>query len=214
MTMTGDEAYNWLICAGGASDCDPFDIHVAASVLALALSEAPSTGASSNNPVGEGTGLSEAEYSMLADRMFPAIAAGLRGMYKGGEPQIDDEEQSVRDILMMYASGVAGLEKIFTAMIARRCKQPHHLWQDLGLRERGELSRLMERHFTRLSARNHEDMKWKKFLYRMVCGSEGFTLCTTPVCSDCNDFEVCFGDESGPSRLARIGNPEENGLPA
>ena len=94
------------------------------------------------------------------------------------------------------------LEGHLAAMIARRCKSPHHLWQDLGLRTRNELSALMQRHFARLAARNRQDMKWKKFLYRMVCGSEGFTLCTAPVCSECSDFADCFGAEDGESRLA------------
>ncbi len=114
---------------------------------------------------------------------------------------IDDEEQSLRDILGMYSSGVSSLERPLAAMIARRCKCPHHLWQDLGLRDRSELSRLMKRHFARLAEKNQHDMKWKKFLYRMVCGSEGFTLCTSPVCSECDDFVNCFGAEDGAALL-------------
>ncbi|POF33844.1 nitrogen fixation protein NifQ [Roseibium marinum] len=205
--MTGDEAYRWLIDASAASDCDAFDIHVAASILALALSEEE---AGVFSGFGDGSGLSQTELRGLAGRMFPAIVEELVKLSQGAGPQVDDEEQSVRDILLMYATGANDLEKTFAAMIARRCKAPHHLWQDLGLRHRGELSQLMDRHFSRLSARNREDMKWKKFLYRMVCGSAGFTLCTAPVCTDCDDFDTCFGDETGEARLARIANSEEN----
>ena len=81
--------------------------------------------------------------------------------------------------------------------------RPNHLWQDLGLRNRGELSALMRRHFEPLADRNVNDMKWKKFLYRMICRDEGFRLCTAPSCAECDDFAVCFGDESGESLLAR-----------
>ena len=35
----------------------------------------------------------------------------------------------------------------------------------------------------------------KKFLHRLVCSSEGFTICASPVCSECNDYDVCFGEE-------------------
>ncbi|MBD8893334.1 nitrogen fixation protein NifQ [Roseibium litorale] len=199
--MTGDEAYRWLIDASVHSECDPFDIHVAASILALALAEME---AMDQRSLGDGAGLGEEELNRLSFRMFPAIAGALQDLAEGSDPEIGEEEQSVRDILLMYASGAGDLERTFAAMIARRCKAPHHLWQDLGLRHRGELSELMERHFSRLSARNSEDMKWKKFLYRMVCGSAGFSLCTSPVCSDCDDFDNCFGDESGEARLARI----------
>jgi nitrogen fixation protein NifQ len=89
-------------------------------------------------------------------------------------------------------------------MIARRAQRPNHLWQDLGLRDRGELSLLMNRHFKPLALRNNQDMKWKKFLYRMICADASFTLCTAPSCRECDDFDVCFGDESGESLLARI----------
>ena len=46
-------------------------------------------------------------------------------------------------------------------------------------------------------------MKWKKFLYRMICRDTGYSLCTAPSCSECDDFEICFGEESGESFLAR-----------
>jgi nitrogen fixation protein NifQ len=61
----------------------------------------------------------------------------------------------------------------------------------------------MNRHFAPLARRNRQDMKWKKFFYRMTCSEEGFSLCAAPVCSECCDFQTCFGDESGPSLLAR-----------
>ncbi len=32
--------------------------------------------------------------------------------------------------------------------------------------------------------------------------SDGFVMCTTPVCTECRDFDLCFGDESGESRMA------------
>jgi nitrogen fixation protein NifQ len=59
------------------------------------------------------------------------------------------------------------------------------------------------RHFAPLAIRNNQDMKWKKFFYRMICRDEGFRLCAAPCCSECGDFENCFGDESGESLLAR-----------
>ncbi len=89
------------------------------------------------------------------------------------------------------------------AMMARRAQRPNHLWQDLGLRSRGDLSELMNRHFRPLARRNTQDMKWKKFLYRVICADASYTLCTAPSCSECNDFDHCFGEEAGDSLLAR-----------
>jgi nitrogen fixation protein NifQ len=61
----------------------------------------------------------------------------------------------------------------------------------------------MIRHFSTLARRNDQDMKWKKFFYRMICRDEGFSLCVAPSCSECSDFNHCFGEESGESLLAR-----------
>lgn len=200
--MTGDEAYRWMMNAAHAAAADLFDAHVAAAIIALAIEEADAEDLS----ITDGIGLTGGELESLARALFPACAAALAGAARGARPGIDAEEQSVRDILMMYASGASALERPFGAMIARRCKAPHHLWQDLGLTDRGELSALMRRHFAPLSLKNSGDMKWKKFLYRMVCGAEGFTLCTSPVCSECDDFADCFGAEDGEARLARLRN--------
>jgi len=119
-------------------------------------------------------------------------------------PAPGPEEKSIVDILLMYATGPIQFVRPLALLIARRCQEPRHLWQDLGLRNRGELSQLMERHFPRLKARNSGDMKWKKFLYRLVCGSEGFTLCPAPLCSDCDDFSSCFGSEEGVAQLTHV----------
>lgn len=203
--MNMDEAYQWLVESSDHPECDAFDIHVAASILALALTEAKQSGRS----VCDGVGLDGATLQALIARMFPGAAAAFGDAAKDAAVTIDGEEQSLREILWMYSSNASPLQRELAAMIARRCARPHHLWQDLGLRDRGELSRLMQRHFAKLAEKNRNDMKWKKFLYRMVCSTEGFTLCTAPVCSECDDFTTCFGAEDGEALLARIRNGRE-----
>jgi nitrogen fixation protein NifQ len=168
--------------------CDSFDIHVAASILAIGLSEARSR----NTSLSDRVGLDGQALRRLAATLFPAAV-----LPDGGPLTVDVEEQSVRDIMWMFATDGSPFQRDLSCMIARRGLEPHHLWQDLGLRNRGELSQLMHRHFATLARRNVNDMKWKKFLYRLVCGTEGFAVCASPVCSDCNDYDHCFGDESG-----------------
>ncbi len=203
--MTGDDAYRWLTETARRPEVDPFDCHVVASILAVALAEAAATG----RPVCDGVGLQFAELLELVADFFPAAVAAFGSTAGYGALVIDDEEQTLRDILYMYASSASSFHRHLAAMIARRCTRPHHLWQDLGLQDRSELSRLMRRHFTTLADRNHSDMKWKKFLYRLVCRSEGFTLCAAPICSDCDDFALCFGAEDGEAILARGRNGRE-----
>jgi nitrogen fixation protein NifQ len=70
-----------------------------------------------------------------------------------------------------------------------------HLWQDLGLPTRSELTALMRRNFPALAARNVMDMKWKRFLYKQLCEAEGVYACRAPSCQMCTDYDACFAPE-------------------
>lgn len=197
--MRAEEVYDWLIASSSSSGADALDVHVAASIVSLAFAEAEEDGRERL----EALGLDRAAFLDVAAILFPTAAPVLAAQVDPRAIEVTPEEQSVRDILGIYSSDAGRLQTHFIAMIARRCQSPHHLWQDLGLRNRAELRELMTRRFAPLARKNSQDMKWKKFLYRMVCGSEGFTLCAAPVCSDCDEFHICFGAEDGESRLAR-----------
>ena len=198
-------AYARLMAGRDADAPEHFDLHVLASILALAIEEGAGLAA--------GAGLSPGESAELAARFFPHSAAWLAALAKGavaGEGVTRGEDEAcLRDLLATCASEHSRLQALLAAMIARLAQSPNHLWQDLGLRHRGELSRLMMRHFRLLAARNTADMKWKKFLYRMICRDAGYALCTAPSCAECCDFETCFGDENGESRLARVRRASE-----
>lgn len=86
-------------------------------------------------------------------------------------------------------------ELLIANILATACAGHDHLWQDLGLASRDELSRLMWVNFPTLARANSGDMKWKKFLYRELCQREGIYVCTSPSCEACCDFSVCFGPE-------------------
>lgn len=171
-----------------------FDRHVFASMIAVAGQE----GAGARGRLG----LSASAFEALLDRWFPH-ASGMfpsDGMVDGHE---DEDVALVRDLLLRSRT-TPTLEATWLAtMIARRAVEPNHLWEDLGLRERGELSRLLMRHFGPLARRNTRNMRWKRFFYRAMCESDGFVMCSTPVCTACGDFDACFGEETGESRLAR-----------
>jgi nitrogen fixation protein NifQ len=199
--MSADRTYRWLMKASAPHAGDgSFDAHICASILALAIFQARED----KTTLAATSGLDSAALLALAERIFPAAARDLAAMAGNDAPAPGAEETSARDLLLMYGNGDYAFLHPLSTLIARRCQEPHHLWQDLGLRNRGELSELMTRHFTRLKLKNSADMKWKKFIYRMVCASEGFSLCPAPVCSDCNDFASCFGTEEGISKLAHI----------
>ncbi len=194
-----DDVYGRLV--GGRGDIDTpeaFDAHVVASILALAIIEANAAG----TPLIEGVGLDGDRLRALAERLFPQAASLLGDLAGQSLAERPEEETCLEEILARFAT-LPALGADLATMIARRAQRPNHLWQDLGLGHRGELSRLMTRHFQRLAEDNVGDMKWKKFLYRAICADQGFSLCTAPSCSECTDFNVCFGDEGGETLMAR-----------
>ncbi|WP_043116503.1 nitrogen fixation protein NifQ, partial [Pseudacidovorax intermedius] len=77
----------------------------------------------------------------------------------------------------------------------------NHLWQDLFLPSRRELSALIGGWFPTLAARNTGDMKWKKFFYKQLCEREEVFVCKSPSCGVCSDHGLCFGPEDGRARI-------------
>jgi len=203
--MTACEAYVALREACTETVNDPFDRHVIACIFAIAAREAASGGT-----LCSGLGMSGPDLRSVIEETFPTMLSMLIPMGLDGDVACMEDERCVRELLRRFRSRAGAVNTLLTTLIARRAGRPNHLWQDLGLANRGELSSLMMRHFAPLARRNTQDMKWKKFFYRMICREDGFSLCVAPTCSECKDFETCFGDESGESLLARAGLPRTN----
>jgi nitrogen fixation protein NifQ len=185
----------WHPADAAIDDDGEFDAHALASIIAVAAAQ--------GSAVHAHLGLSPAELRALLDRRFPG-AGDLFCACEAERPYADDDEIAmVRELLLARRSTEGEESQWLAAMIARRAVEPNHLWEDLGLRNRAELSRLLLRHFAPLAEQNTRNMRWKRFFYRMLCEADGMVLCTTPVCSECKDFDLCFGEETGESRLAR-----------
>lgn len=198
-TCDPNTIYAWLMGGTNPATVDPFDAHVFGSVFALTWEEATAAG----RPIIEVIGLDRHELVRLVECVFPHARIFIDEIV-GCRPDLErsDDERCLGELLSRYTSDGSGFQLQLSLIIARRAMRPNHLWQDLGLRDRKELSQLMMRHFRRLSERNSGDMKWKKYLYRMICRDEGFRLCTAPSCAECDDFSDCFGTEAGESLLA------------
>lgn len=189
--MTAGNVYGWLIGGGEPS----FEQHVVASILALSWEEAEEIGRAPYEMAGY-----EGLPPVLA-QLFPHIALTLTG---GRELGRDGEELCLLELLRSGTTANSDFECFLAGLVARRALRPNHLWQDLGLRSRAELSALMSLHFAPLARRNTADMKWKKFFFRTICSSDEYTLCTAPSCEECTDFDNCFGEETGESFLAHL----------
>ena len=192
LAMTAGDIYRWLVGGRDGQELDRFDLHVVASILALAVREAVAEG----RPVAETAGI-DAPSRLIS--MFPHAAALF---LDGPAPARSEDEACLLDLLIRGGTKGSPFEALLATMIARRAQRPNHLWQDLGLRDRGELSLLMARDFAPLARRNSKDMKWKKFFYRTLCRDADYALCTAPSCGECCDFGICFNEESGACLLA------------
>jgi len=105
-----------------------------------------------------------------------------------------DEVDDVRSLLLEGAAPLPGAATM-AETVAVACLGDNHLWQDLQLSHRGELSALMAHWFPAIAARNTGDMKWKKFLYKQLCEREQVLVCKSPSCAVCSDHRLCFGPE-------------------
>jgi len=136
-------------------------------------------------------GLSEADFHALWSRYFPGAHLNLQDGPGEDIAELDD----LLHLLLEYRAGVRQSEVWLAHTVAYSCCGRNHLWQDLGLANRGELSTLMTVAFPALAALNVGDMKWKKFIYRHYCSKEGIYVCPAPSCSECADHAKCFAPE-------------------
>lgn len=136
-------------------------------------------------------GLSEPAFQTLWHGYFPGARLNLPHGPGEDIAELDD----LLNLLLEYRAGVNESEVWLAHSVAYSCCGRNHLWQDLGLDSRGELSTLMSAAFPSLAALNVGDMKWKKFIYRHYCSREGIYVCPAPSCGECEDHAKCFAPE-------------------
>ena len=156
-------------------------------------------------------GLGPDAFQDLVVHHFPALRqTPLPQPGRGLDPGRADERAEL--VQLLRESGPAGRpaagpapspdaqptreQRWLAEIVAAGCMGSDHLWQDLGLWQRAELSSLMARNFPALAEMNHRDMKWKRFLYKQLCEAEGIHTCRAPSCEVCVDYHACFGPEN------------------
>lgn len=137
-------------------------------------------------------GLGAAAFSYLCDAYFPGCPITPCARESEAIPEWED----LQKLLLDHRAREYPSELLIANILATACAGRDHLWQDLGLANRDELSRLMWVNFPALARANTGDMKWKKFLYRQFCASEGIYVCPAPSCGVCKDYAKCFGPEN------------------
>lgn len=138
-------------------------------------------------------GLEAADFQQLWLDYFPH--AGLPTGRPAAVPDRVPEWDELYQFLLDHRAGQQPVEAWMATILTTACAGRDHLWQDLGLASRGELSQLIALNFPALAQANQGDMKWKKFIYRQLCAREGIYICPAPSCNACADRPQCFGPE-------------------
>lgn len=141
-------------------------------------------------------GLEPAQFDQLINTFFSAVPIPIKAP---SGIQLDFsrmlEKEDLITLLRAFSRESSPETDWVIGLIVSACLGSDHLWQDLGLWNRRELSALLSYNFPALAARNNKDMKWKKFLYKQLCEAEGLYLCRAPSCEVCTDYDNCFGPE-------------------
>jgi nitrogen fixation protein NifQ len=140
-------------------------------------------------------GLSREQLHMLAARHFVGtVEEDPPPEFVIADPAHAAFATAMRGFLVSLAAPQANADDMLclAAIIAHACLRPDHLWRDLGLRGRDDVTRMLERFFPEVVARNVEGLRWKKLLARELARATGGTPGPAPGCPGCEDFGFCF----------------------
>ena len=114
---------------------------------------------------------------------------------KMGEDR-SEEIQELYSLLLKQRTHGTETEAWIAWLVAVGSMGSDHLWSDLGLSKRSDLTAMLLANFYPLAKKNNWDMKWKKFLYRQLCETKRGALCLAPTCEECIDYDECYSIES------------------
>jgi len=142
-------------------------------------------------------GLEREQFNDLTNRLFPGSSIIPAHAPSGSKLDFSRmlEKDDLVNLLKHFSNpDIIEIDWVIGVIVAGSLGSDH-LWQDLGLWSRSQLSAMLQYNFPELAAKNDKDMKWKKFLYKQLCEAEGLYLCRVPSCEVCIDYPKCYGSE-------------------
>jgi nitrogen fixation protein NifQ len=147
-------------------------------------------------------GLPQPVWRALLERYFVhAAALAVVAAPLSTLPPVDTSEHAafvdtLRALLLTYSSPTvdANDAHVLASIIAHACLRPDHLWRDLGLAGREEVTWMLTRYFPMLVGLNVDNLRWKKFLAQQCALSLGLEPGPAPGCPGCEDYGHCFPD--------------------
>lgn len=105
------------------------------------------------------------------------------------------------DLIWTHRARGDAATRLIAGTLAYACFGRRHLWQDLGLQGRAEVSRLLLRYAPALAAGNTRGIRWKRYLFERLGTQLGRPGLRPPYCEGCENFDLCFGAASGPQAV-------------
>ena len=141
-------------------------------------------------------GLDAHLYARMLDHHFPGQTWEEASSAPAWDRDTMPEYAELKALFVEHQAGHLQEQPWWIEIMIIGCSGRNHLWEDLGLFTRRDLTQLMHVHFPELAATNDRDMKWKKFLYKRLCDREGIIACPAPSCDACAHFSECFAPEA------------------
>ena len=104
---------------------------------------------------------------------------------------------------LLLAHLAAPAPDLLAEVFACACMGSHHLWQDLGLSGRDDVSRLMQLAFPALFQANQHNLRWKRHLFLCLGQSLDLSGLKPPKCDQCELFASCMGSPAPAMAVIR-----------
>lgn len=137
-------------------------------------------------------GLSATEWSYLTT----VLGDGFMGATPGTDPAVPAAAEaphgSLLTLLWSFRTDASPACWVAAAAVACGCLGRQHLWQDLGLTGRSDVTALLQAYFPALVAQNTQGLKWKRFLFLKLGEQLGQPDLQPPHCSGCDQYATCY----------------------
>jgi nitrogen fixation protein NifQ len=201
MGLAQKAVYDWLM-ADSVGDRE--DNHFFACVIAARCSD------TADDKLPASLGLDKNDFLALLSTRFPSAFYSwkLSGEFERSPSLLKqpglavenvmaaEEQKDIRKLLLDHRASDRAEEGWIASILAATALHSSHLWEDLGLTGRSEVSQVIKRNFPVLGRMNlGSRMRWKKFFYRKLCEQNGLNICRSPNCQSCDEYSSCFSSD-------------------
>jgi nitrogen fixation protein NifQ len=155
-------------------------------------------------------GLSKAQLQALQEPGAQAVRALMHTSLRRASPVALAGLEllaPMRGMLWAHRAGADALNAVLSNVLASACFGGRHLWQDLGLERRQDVSEMLCMFFTDLFQSNERHLRWKHHLFESLGTRLGRGGLRAPACEACEDFGICFGSALSPDTRTWPLNP-------